>query len=169
MDQLSPVPAAIAGLELLKPWQRSYLVALQATRGDREKARMVPRISPSTVEAEIATNLTFARAHDAIIAGVVLFPHVRETRAAPAILEAFTTEALSEVNTLRDRNAVGRTVLEAEGVLGSGAQAGVHVALPSDATMELYLRVTSGQQPVPSPAAVTAMEAKYRQKPTAAE
>ena len=82
--------------------------------------------------------------------------------ATPMVLDKLASLVLSPRSKGEQRKAIDTWLTHA-----LPKAVGLHVTAPSDSTMELYLRVTSGQQPVPSPVAVTAMEAKYRQKPTA--
>ena len=66
------IPATKSLLAALPLWQRRYLVALQATDCDSDKARKVANASPQSIERYLADSPQFAHAHNLIVAGVSL-------------------------------------------------------------------------------------------------
>ena len=82
--------------------------------------------------------------------------------ATPMVLDKLASLVLSPRSKGEQRKAIDTWLTHA-----LPRAVGLHVALPSDATMELYLRVTSGQQRLHTPAEVAAIEARWRQQPPA--
>ena len=149
-----------ATLPALDPQQRAYLGLIQLRR--RESVALLrARVSPPELVAwrqdqtfAAAERLTRALAWD--VQPALSRSLVRANGVAAALRQAELIEQDRDLPTAARMvdSALDRSPETAR--VSSGAKAGVTIATPSDATMELYLRITSGQAAPPSAARIAA-------------
>ena len=132
-DELSGTPEASLTHESmvasLSQWQRKYLVALQSGSPTPHK---IANCSQESVSDWLSRDDDFARAHDAVVAGEVLFPGAGRALALAAegglLLDA-VHESRDEAVAPRDRATNRRLALEVAGSVGAGAHVGQPAAL----------------------------------------
>lgn len=113
----------------LTQWQRHYLVALQS---GSPKPHKIANCSEDSVTDWLRRSASFARAHDAIVAGQVLFPGAAREMAKAMdgglFLDA-VHESRDETVAPRDRATNRRLALEVAGSVGAGAHGGPQAPL----------------------------------------
>ena len=130
---LSPVPDSKSILASLPLWQRRYLVALQATDCNSDKARKVANVSPQSIERYLAESPQFAHAHALVVAGVAV-ADVGDAKAlasveAPSLVMDAIAESRDPANRAGDRLGNRRLVLEVADALprAQGTQVAVQI------------------------------------------